>query len=376
MIYPCRAVLMLGEDDVSSAASDKPLMLETVLFCPILRWMTDKLQSDGVQRFFIVCSSAYEYEVRACFPVETDVTISPDRTALEAFLAEDGPVAVFPCAALPLSREGKDSYAYTAQAAALRDAWYGGKDLPGHTPLDGWTAVYAGQRLQELESACRSSIVERHLQNGVRIMDPASVYIDPRVEIGRGTCLLPGTILKGESRIGADCEIGPNAVVNACVLGDGVIVNASQINESTLADGCDVGPYAHIRPGCTLGPKCHIGAFVQLKNCVLGEGTKMAHLTYVGDADVGARVNFGCGTITTNYDGFRKHRCTVEDDAFIGCNANLVSPVRVGAGAYVAAGTTVTQDVPADALAVGRARQENKDGWAARRREQHKKSGR
>ncbi len=137
-----------------------------------------------------------------------------------------------------------------------------------------------------------------------------------------------------------------------------------------MASGYFLNPAcSEYRPNCAVGKKCHIGAFVQLKNCVLGEGTKMAHLTYVGDADVGKGVNFGCGTITTNYDGFKKHRCKIGDKAFIGCNTNLVSPVEVGDGAYIAAGTTVTKDVPADALAVGRAKQENKDGWAQRRRQ-------
>ena len=186
--------------------------------------------------------------------------------------------------------------------------------------------------------------------------------------------LLPGTILQGPCRIGRRCTLGPNALVNSCVLGDDVAVNASQVNESTLGDGCDVGPYAHIRPNCTVGAKCHVGAFVQLKNCVLGEGTKMSHLTYVGDADVGSGVNFGCGTVTTNYDGFKKHRCTIGDNAFIGCNTNLVAPVTVGEGAYIAAGATITRDVPPDALAVARARQENKEGWAARRRRMHGKA--
>ena len=157
-------------------------------------------------------------------------------------------------------------------------------------------------------------------------------------------------------------------------MGDGVTINASQVSGSTLKDGVDVGPYAHIRPNCTVGERCHVGAFVQLKNCVLGEDTKMSHLTYVGDADVGNRVNFGCGTVTSNYDGFAKHRCVIGDDAFIGCNTNLVAPVQVGEGAYIAAGTTATKDIPADALAVARVRQENKEGWAARNRKMHGKA--
>ena len=130
-----------------------------------------------------------------------------------------------------------------------------------------------------------------------------------------------------------------------------------------------MGPYAHIRPKCRVGDGCKIGAYVEIKNASFGPGTKLSHLTYVGDADIGSGVNFGCGTITSNYDGFRKHRTVIGDGAFIGCNTNLVPPVTVGAGAYIAAGTTVTRDVEADALAVGRVRQENKPGWARRRRE-------
>ena len=240
--------------------------------------------------------------------------------------------------------------------------------------VGGWLPVYGLDTIAELEALLRRRVVERHVRAGVRVLDMDAVYIDPRVKIGRDTMLLPGTILQGETCIGENCQIGPNALVNSCAVGNGVIINASQVNESTLGDGCDVGPYAHIRPGCQVGEKCHVGAFVQLKNCVLGQGTKMSHLTYVGDADVGAGVNFGCGTITTNYDGFKKYRCTIGDNAFIGCNTNLVAPVTVGEGAYIAAGATITKDVPADALAVARSRQENKEGWAARRRRMHGKS--
>ena len=148
-----------------------------------------------------------------------------------------------------------------------------------------------------------------------------------------------------------------------------MIVNSSQAERSKLLDGVSVGPYAHIRPGCVVGEDSKIGAFVQLKNCHLGSVTKMAHLTYVGDADVGDRVNFGCGVVTCNYDGFTKTRTTIGSDVFVGCNVNLVSPVSVADGAYVAAGTTVTKDVEADALAIARSRQENKAGWAKRNRE-------
>ena len=174
------------------------------------------------------------------------------------------------------------------------------------------------------------------LEAGVKMMDPSAVYVDDSVTVGAGTLLLPGTILRGNTQVGPNCEIGP---------------------------------YTHIRPHCVVGEGSKIGAFVQLKNCNLGEGTKMAHLTYVGDSDVGDHCNFGCGTVTCNYDGFKKFRTTIGDNVFVGCNTNFVPPVKVGDGAYIAAATTVTQDVPADAMVIGRTRQQVKEGWAAANRE-------
>ena len=371
MNHPQRAVFFL-EEDSSIPAHSKPLMLEAVLFCPILTWVSDKLQADGVQRFFVVCGPRFAEEARKCFPADADVTVSEQQKDLMEFLNSPDPVLVLLRAALPVEAAGP-GFAYQAPGYELQESW---KDrmtnnVSAAELVTGWLPVFGPETIAELEPMLRDRIVKKHIRNGVRILDPSAVYIDPRVEIGWGTTLLPGTILRGRTVIGPDCELGPNAVVNGCHVGEGVIINASQVNDSTLGDGCDVGPYAHIRPNCTVGAKCHVGAFVQLKNCVLGEGTKMSHLTYVGDADVGSGVNFGCGTITTNYDGFKKHRCTIGDHAFIGCNTNLIAPVTVGDGAYIAAGATITKDVPPDALAVARARQENKEGWAARRRRMH-----
>ena len=210
---------------------------------------------------------------------------------------------------------------------------------------------------------------EQLLKSGVLMMDPSAVYVEDQVTVGAGTLLLPGTILRGRTVIGENCLIGPQAMLTDCVVEEGCTVNASQCEESTIEKNCQIGPYTHIRPHCVVGEGSKLGAFVQVKNCKLGAGTKMAHLTYVGDTDVGDNCNFGCGTVTCNYDGFQKFRSTIGDDVFVGCNTNLVSPVEVGDGAYIAAGTTVTQDVPADALAIGRGRQQVKEGWAARNRE-------
>lgn len=206
------------------------------------------------------------------------------------------------------------------------------------------------------------------LQAGVRMMDPNTVYVEDSVTVGAGTLLLPGTILRGNTVIGRNCEIGPNTMLTGCIVEDNVTINSSQCNESKICSGNHVGPFAYIRPHCTVGPNVKVGDFVELKNSAIGEGTKISHLTYVGDSDVGERVNFGCGTVTVNYDGNQKYRTAIGDGCFIGCNTNLVAPVKLGDGCYTAAGSTITRDVEADALAVARSRQSELPGWAARHR--------
>lgn len=211
---------------------------------------------------------------------------------------------------------------------------------------------------------------KRHalLAAGVVMMDPSAVWVEDQVTVGKGTVLLPGTILRGKTVVGEACTIGPNVMLTDTTVEDSVTINAAQIEESIIRKGCEIGPYTHIRPHCDVGEGSKIGAFVQLKNCNLGKGTKMAHLTYVGDADVGERVNFGCGTVTCNYDGNAKFRTTIGNDCFVGCNTNLVAPVTLADGVYTAAGSTITRDVEADALVIARSRQEVKPGWAAEHR--------
>lgn len=212
------------------------------------------------------------------------------------------------------------------------------------------------------------------LEAGVEMLDPQSVYVEDTVTVGEGTMLLPGTILRGSTAIGANCQIGPNVMLTDCTVGEGTTINASQCEDSQIGRDCQIGPYTHIRPHCVVGEGSKIGAFVQLKNCTLGEGTKMAHLTYVGDSDVGSHCNFGCGTVTCNYDGFQKFRTTIGDHVFVGCNTNFVPPVTVGNGAYIAAATTVTEDVPADAMVIGRSRQQVKENWAVVNRKKKEKN--
>ena len=183
------------------------------------------------------------------------------------------------------------------------------------------------------------------------------------VQIGKGTRILPNTIILDDTKIGENCVIGPNSWVADSVIGNGVVLDNCKITDSTIEDGVDCGPFVKVRAGSVLKKGVHIGNFVEVKNSIVGEGTKSAHLTYIGDSDVGAGVNFGCGTVTCNYDGKVKSRCTIGDGAFIGCNTNLIAPVEVGEKAYIAAGSTITDDIPSDALSIARAKQVNKEGW-------------
>ena len=208
-----------------------------------------------------------------------------------------------------------------------------------------------------------SEIVMKHLQEGVVILDPSSTYIDEDVEIGAETVILPNTHLKGNTKIGSGCEIGPNSIITNMEICDNVKILASVCTDSLIKSGTTVGPFAYIRPNSNIGEKVKIGDFVEIKNSTIDEGTKVSHLTYIGDSDVGKNINFGCGTITVNYDGANKFRTVIEDGAFIGCNTNLVSPVKVGKNAFVAAGSTITEDVEPDSLAIARSRQTIKKDW-------------
>lgn len=202
----------------------------------------------------------------------------------------------------------------------------------------------------------RTAEIAKHLANGVIFAD-MSAHIDPDVEIGEGTSILPGVILLKGTKIGKGCTIGPNTLICNGVIGDEVTVNSAQIYDSSVGSTTTVGPFAHIRNHCRVGEGCRIGNFVELKNSIIKNGSKMSHLTYIGDTEMGENVNMGCGTITVNYDGVIKHKTIIGDNAFVGCNSNLIAPVTVGRDTLIAAGTTVHEDVPDGALAISRPRQ-------------------
>lgn len=202
-----------------------------------------------------------------------------------------------------------------------------------------------------------------YLEAGVRFIDIRTAYIDEGVTIGDGTVIYPCVVIEGDVTIGENCTIGQNSRIKDSVIGDDTSIQSSVILESKVGSGTSVGPFAYLRPNSEVGDGCKVGDFVEIKNSKLGDGAKAAHLTYVGDSDVGERVNLGCGVVFVNYDGSRKYRSVVEDGAFIGCNVNLVSPVHVGKDAYIAAGSTITEDVPDGALYVARAKGRTLEGW-------------
>lgn len=240
------------------------------------------------------------------------------------------------------------------------------------TPPGEGIVVTGAESAYAVQEQLRRRINMAWMAKGVMLVDPNTTHIGPRAVLEPGCTLLPGCLIYGDSVVETESVIGPNVLLKSARIGRGCTVNASQVTESSVGAHTTVGPFAHIRPGCRVGEHVRIGDFVELKNSVIGDGTKVSHLTYIGDSDFGRGINVGCGVVTVNYDGKKKYRTTVEDDAFIGCNVNLVSPVRVGRGAYLAAGGTITEEVPEDALVVARARATVKPLWAKKRREQGK----
>ena len=209
----------------------------------------------------------------------------------------------------------------------------------------------------------RLAVLEELIAAGVQVMSE-DIYVERGVQVAPGATLLPGTILRGKTIVAEGCVIGPNTLLENAVVGKNTTVNASQVYDSTLGENNKIGPYTHVRKDTVTGYGVHLGAYVETKNSNFAMGNTVSHLTYIGDSDVGKYCNFGCGTVTCNYDGENKFRTTIGDYVFVGCNTNLVAPVTVGDGAYTAAGSTITKDVPAGNMDIARERQTNLEGWA------------
>ncbi|MFM8884586.1 MAG: bifunctional UDP-N-acetylglucosamine diphosphorylase/glucosamine-1-phosphate N-acetyltransferase GlmU [Solirubrobacterales bacterium] len=222
--------------------------------------------------------------------------------------------------------------------------------------------------LARVRTLARAAIAERLMLGGVDIVDPSSTVIDVGVEVGEDTVVEPFSVLSGPTVIGAGCRIGPGSTLNGVRVGDGATILRSHLSDCEVGDGASVGPFSHLRPGTVVGPGAKVGAFVEVKNANIGAGAKVPHLSYVGDADVGAEANLGAGTITANYDGTSKHRTVFGERVHGGVHVSYVAPVAVGDDVWTAAGTVVTDDVPDGSLAIGRERQENKEGYDERKR--------
>ncbi|GIN88395.1 bifunctional protein GlmU [Heyndrickxia sporothermodurans] len=217
--------------------------------------------------------------------------------------------------------------------------------------------------LAKAEKIMRKRINEFHMRNGVSIIDPENTYIGLDIIIGMDTVIYPGVQLSGKTIIGEECTIGPDTEIKDCTIKDQTVIRQSVAYDSAIGSNVQIGPFAHIRPNSAIADEVKIGNFVEIKKASFGKGSKASHLSYIGDAEVGSNVNIGCGSITVNYDGKNKYLTKIEDGVFVGCNSNLVAPVTIGKNAYVAAGSTITEDVPGDGLSIARARQVNKENY-------------
>jgi bifunctional UDP-N-acetylglucosamine pyrophosphorylase / glucosamine-1-phosphate N-acetyltransferase len=244
----------------------------------------------------------------------------------------------------------------------------GGRVATAEGPAEEARGVNDRVELAAAEAALRRRLLERLMLAGVTVVDPATTFVDADVEVGQDSVLAPLTFLEAGTRVGARCRLGPNVRLHGCSVGDDATVSQTVAVSSAIGPRAVVGPFVSLRPGSDLREDSKAGTFVEVKNSTVGPGSKVPHLSYVGDADIGAGVNVGAGTVFVNYDGVGKHRTTVGDGAFIGSDTMLVAPVTVGDGAQTAAGSTITKDVPPDALAIERSDQRTIEGWAARRR--------
>jgi len=236
-----------------------------------------------------------------------------------------------------------------------------------NVPTEEITAVNSKFELSIVENIMKNRINKKHMENGVILIDPTNTYINCDVEIGIDTIIYPNNVIEGKTIIKDNCTIYPGCRIKDSIIKSNVTIQSSVILESTVGEETTVGPFAYIRPQTTVGNKVKVGDFVELKKSTIGDGTKISHLTYIGDAEVGEKCNFGCGTVVVNYDGVNKHKTIVGNNSFIGCNSNLIAPVEVEENTYIAAGSTITKKVPKNSLAIARAKQENKENWVINR---------
>lgn len=407
------SAIILADQDGAMFHSRYPASLAEVLFQPLLLWTIDSCRQAGIEDICVltggqkaveelladesvsiaryVSDTASFADAAACNQV---LILSCDRPLLSGNLLREaweshrvhGKVQATtltdeeqPCgitwidreAFLKIMEQGEQTNLYQiAQEAENND--FRVMEYPVKQ-AEQLRCAHSRRDLLELNRIASDMMADRLMEQGVSFTSLDGVLISPRAKVGADTVIHAGTQLKGAVRIGECCQIGPNTVIENSQIGDGTIIHSCLIEQSQVGNGVRLGPNSHLRPKSVLKDKVKIGNFVEVKNSTLGEATSVAHLTYIGDSDFGSHVNVGCGVVCVNYNGYTKARCTVGDNAFIGCNTNLVAPVTVKEGAYTAAGSTITDEVPENALAIARCRQVNKEGWAEQHRAKYKK---
>jgi bifunctional UDP-N-acetylglucosamine pyrophosphorylase / glucosamine-1-phosphate N-acetyltransferase len=368
--------LLEGDGDVMVLSGDTPLV-STVL----LEGLLDAHRSARAAATLLTCTlqdpTGYGRVLRDAGGAVTGIVEERDATPGQRSIREVGAgMYVFRRPALDglagLRPDNDQGEYYLPDLVPLVLAG-GGRVVTAEGPEEEARGVNDRVELAAAEAVLRRRLLERLMLGGVTVTDPATTYVDADVEVGQDTVLGPLTFLERGTRVGARCRLGPNVRLVGCTVGDDATVAQAVALQSTIGPRVVVGPFASLRPGTELAEGSKAGTFVEVKNSVVGPGSKVPHLSYVGDADIGAGANVGAGTVFVNYDGARKHRTTVGDGAFIGSDTMLVAPVTVGNGAQTAAGSTITKDVPPDALAIERSDQRTIEGWAARRRRQRTK---
>ena len=386
-----KSAVIFVPDDTAKTGYAKPMMLQRVMGTPLLTWLVQSLLTDGVERYFLVCLDRFREEAKRCFPAEAELMTVSDAEAadrMHVFLstAEDNEYQVMvvtgPCvyiAAEALIEDEEDAPLRAHACRVDREIFMEALDAAdfsfgrflvengsAYTNREGMFSVTSVEELADWQPILKRSYLYDLAHRGVEIWDYDNCYVDPSARIGGGTELLPGTIIRGKCVVGHDCVIGPNAYLEDAVIGNATRINASQVYGATIGNDCNIGPYACIRQDCKLANRTRAGCFVELQDTKLGEGTQVPRLSHLSATEAGKNCDFGALSVSVNYDAQASDRIVVEDDAVIGCNTNLIAPVEIGCGAYVAAGTTLTDDVPAQALAIARVRQNNKRDWAGK----------
>ena len=392
---PGRSAVLFLLDDTRRTGSDLPLMLHRALGVPLLKWLTEALKRADVTRFFLICAPAWTEAAEACFPEGAALTtasedhpsdrlhvfLSTADEAEESVLVVTGPVIYAPCHSTRDTERASNACMISRRdlMQALDESIPIGHFLrrAGEPCIgeDGFFTLRSPLELPAWAPILNQDYLEVLSRSGVEIWDRNAVWVQPGIEVGRGTSLLPGTILEGRTAVGTDCVLGPDSRIIDTVVGDGCTVESSRLSGVKLADRVNVGPFANLRPGAVLADGTKAGAFVELKNTTLGEGTQVPHLSYLGDTSVGSGANIGCGTVTANFDRVDKFPTIIGNSAFVGCNTTLVAPVTLGQGAYIGAGSVVTEDIPAQALGISRSRLQTKKEWAARHKQAQETTG-